>query len=122
MARPRACPDSRLLAIRVSYQHIFGTTTAIEPEKRAAELQFDIRALSCLKDDSQQTGAELVVSERRAGEGKGRETEIKSHACIMSVLNARFPSLDSIPAPTPAPTRQFARRNRVVYMTTSIEG
>jgi hypothetical protein len=30
--RPRACPDSRLLAKGVSYQHIFGTTTAIELE------------------------------------------------------------------------------------------
>jgi len=28
----------------VSYQHIFGTTTAIEPREGAAELQFDIRA------------------------------------------------------------------------------
>jgi hypothetical protein len=46
--KPRACPDTRLLAKGVSYQHIFGTTTAIEPVCpegfRAAELQFDISA------------------------------------------------------------------------------
>jgi hypothetical protein len=30
-AQPWTCPDTRLLAMGVSYQHIFGTTTAIEP-------------------------------------------------------------------------------------------